>query len=184
MPHHPSRRLPGCSATIIAALLVLLTAACGDPAECRSVPLTDEAARDLEASAATLDFRPQLPCAFGSGYRVTAVYLDTLPEDPPQPRISIEVARRGSRVYLLSHTRAEVRSSAIPLSSHHLRVVLDDDPTVEAAGFAGPAGTGEDIAYLRWRRNDVTTELLATLSPTFTEADVTRIARALMAAVP
>ncbi|MEZ4503743.1 MAG: hypothetical protein R3C39_14055 [Dehalococcoidia bacterium] len=132
-----------------------------------------------------LDFAPTLPCTFSSNARVTAVYLDTLPGsqpgDPSGPRISLEVTRAGARLYLLSQTRIEVRSSAIPLSSHPLRATLEADPPIEAAGFAGPAGTGDEIAYLRWRRDGITTELLATLSPTFTEDDVVRVARALMA---
>ena len=48
------------------------------------------------------------------------------------------------------------------------------------AGFAGPSGSGPDLAYLRWRLGGVTFELAATLSHWLTEPDVQAIAEALI----
>ena len=48
------------------------------------------------------------------------------------------------------------------------------------SGFAGPAGTGDDIAYLRWRSDDVTYELHAALRPWLTEQDIVSLAVALI----
>lgn len=79
---------------------------------------------------------------------------------------------------MLSQTRALVPYTAIPRSTHRLQSSADG---VTAAGFAGPSGSGTDIAYLRWRADGVTFELAATLGPWLTERDVVAIAEALIA---
>jgi hypothetical protein len=102
----------------------------------------------------------------------------------PQRRISFIVERSGERAYVLSETRVLVASTQIPQSTHRLRVTAGE---VIAEGFAGPSGSGGEMAYLRWRIDDVTYELDATLGRALDEADVRRIAIALMlrgAAVP
>ena len=169
-------------ARLFLACLALLAVACAPaPRACIELPAAAEVERDLEAALPTLDFAPLRPCAFGSGYRLETVFLDELPGRPPEARITFEVSRHGARAYLLSHTRAEVPFRAIPQGSHRLSVEVG---AVVASGFAGPAGTGEVIAYLRWRHRGVTSELAATLAPSFTEADLLRTAEALLAAGP
>ena len=83
----------------------------------------------------------------------------------------------ATHAFVLSQTEAPVPFRAIPLGSHWLRV---DAGGLLAEGFAGPAGTGDDIAYLRWRRGGVTFELAATLRPWLTERDVQDLAAGLM----
>ena len=67
--------------------------------------------------------------------------------------------------------------SAIPQGTHRLRAA---GAGVTASGFAGPSGSGVDLAYLRWRTSGVTFELAATLHPWLTERDVRAIAEALI----
>lgn len=100
-----------------------------------------------------------------------------LPGSEPQPRIGFIVSRSGERTFILSETRAELPFTAIPQSTHRLNTTVSG---VTASGFAGAAGTGEDIAYLRWRVGGVTYELSATLRPWLSERDVQTLAGALI----
>ena len=100
-----------------------------------------------------------------------------LPGDRPEPRISFTVARGDEHAYTLSQTRAELPFRAIPQGTHHLEAHAGGQV---ATGFAGPGGSGVDLAYLRWRRLGVTYELAATLRPWLDEEDVQALAVALM----
>ena len=168
---------------VVATLYVaLLGAACaGELARCSDVPLAPSAERELAEAAATLDFEPRVPCTYRSGFSVRRVFADVLPGDPPQPRLNFSVERGRDRAFILSETRALLPFSAIPQGTHWLQASADG---VTAAGFAGPSGSGEDLAYLRWRVDGVTFELAATLYPWLTEQDVQAIAEALMMRKP
>jgi hypothetical protein len=131
----------------------------------------------MPAASTRLDFSPQRPCAFDVALSVTSVFVDTLPGSPPQPRINFVVTRGGEAAFVLSETRALVPFSAIPQGSRRIRVAAGRGV---ADGFAGPSGSGTDIAYLRWRLDDVTYELDATLRSWLTEADVRALAAGLM----
>ena len=100
-----------------------------------------------------------------------------LPADPPLPRINFIVERRGERAFILSQTRALLPFTQIPQGTHRLRVAAGD---AVADGFAGPSGSGPEIAYLRWRTAGVTFELAADLHPWQTERDLQAVAAALM----
>ena len=141
--------------------------------------MTEPSAESLRVASRAVDFEPLVPCAFGSGFEVTAVFSDLVPEGPPKPRVNFVVTREGQPGYILSQTRADVPFTAIPQSTHRIEASFGD---VTGSGFAGPAGTGEDIAYLRWRVNGVTFELAATLHPWLTERDTQAIASSLIEA--
>jgi len=162
---------------ILVGLVVFVSSCSGGPARCSAIRFAEAADADLHESAATLDFEPLPPCAFRSGFEVVRVFVAMLPGSQSQPRISFIVSRNGERAFILSETRAEVPFTAIPQSTHRLTTSVSG---VTASGFAGPAGTGEDIAYLRWRVGGVTYELSATLRPGFTEHDVQKLAGALI----
>ena len=166
------------SRTIIAVLIVVAGMACSTgTATCVDATLTREAQAALDVVAAQIDFTPVLPCGYGPGFVVRAVIGDSLPGTPPQRRVSFIVERSGERLYVLSETRAPIGSSQIPQSTHRLRVSA---ATIVAEGFAGPSGSGGEMAYLRWRTEGVTYELDATLGRALDEAEVKRIASALM----
>lgn len=160
-------------------VLALVTAGCsGTPATCSAIPLAADAERELANVAADLDFEPLPPCAFRSSFTVRRVFVDTLPGDPPEVRVSFVVTRAGDDVFILSETRAAQPFSAIPQGTHRVRAMALG---VGATGFAGPSGSGAEIVYLRWRVAGVTFELAGTLSPWLTERDVQAIAEALIA---
>ncbi len=157
---------------------VLLAAACaGEPAACETLSLAPSVASELAEAGATLDFEPIAPCTYRSGFTVRRVFTDMLPGEPPQPRLNFAVERGGEDAFLLSQTRALVPFSAIPQGTHRLRASAAG---VTASGFAGPSGSGVDLAYLRWRMSGVTFELAATLRPWLAERDVQAIAEALI----
>ena len=87
------------------------------------------------------------------------MFESVVPSGAPQPRVSFVAERRGERGFILSATPAEVPFSAIPQGTHRLVAGAD---AVTAAGFAGPSGSGEEIAYLRWRIDGISYELAAT----------------------
>ena len=123
-----------------------------------------------------------LPWACDSRLLVTAVFEDAIPEQGALlPRVNFVVGRSGERAFIFSQTRALLPFSQIPQSTHRLRASAAG---VSADGFAGPAGTGEDIAYLRWRSGGVTFELSATLRPWLSESDVRTLAEGLMGRAP
>ena len=158
--------------------MALLVAACGGgPATCSEVPLAASAESELAEAALTLDFEPRLPCAYRSGFSVRRVFTDVLPGDPPQPRLNFAIERGGDDAFILSETHALIPFSAIPQGAHRLRA---SGGSVTASGFAGPSGSGSDLAYLRWRSGGVTFELAATLNPWLTERGVQAIAEALI----
>jgi len=131
----------------------------------------------MPAASARLDFPPQRPCAFDVALSVSSVFVDMLPGSPPQPRINFVVTRDSEGAFVLSQTRAPALFSAIPQGSRRIRVNAGRGV---ADGFIGPSGSGVEIAYLRWRLDDVTYELDATLRSWLTEEDVRAIAAALM----
>jgi len=165
---------------VLTGVMALMGFACASaPATCSDVRLTPEAERGLEAAAAQVDFGPALPCAFGEGFMVTSVIVDRLPGVQPRARISFIVDfTAGGRAYVLSQTRVAVTSAQIAQSTHRVRVT--SEAGVVAEGFSGPTGSGGDATYLRWRSDDITYELDATLGRRLTDADVQRIAAALM----
>lgn len=164
--------------TLLAAAAALLLAACsGSPATCSPIPLAVEAEEQQAAARAALTFEPVPPCSVRSDLEVVRVLEGSVPAQPPEPRISYIVDRRGERAFTLSETRAELPFRAIPPNTEHLRAGAGE---VTAAGFAGTASGGDEIAYLRWRIDGVTYELAATLYPWLTPSDVQTIAAALI----
>jgi hypothetical protein len=91
--------------------------------------------------------------------------------------VTREGQQAGQQAFVLSQTHAPVRFTAIPQGSQPLRVVAGQ---AIAEGFRGPSGSGSEIAYLRWRRDDVTYEIDAVLTSWLTEGDLRAIAAALM----
>ncbi len=159
-------------------ILVAVLAACTSRGSCTDVPLSAEAAEALVELERRAEFRLTRPCSFDSRFEVTRVFEDVIPEMGTRyPRLNFSVRGRGEEAFTFSQTEATLPFSAIPQGSHRLRVSTEG---LRAEGFAGPAGTGEDIAYLRWRTGGVTFELAATLRPGLTERDVEDIAEALM----
>ena len=165
-------------AVVAASLLVAAAAACVSRGPCTDIELSPDAAgelADLERSSA---FPIARACAYEPEFTVGRVFEDSLPEQGRQfPRVNFSVHRDGDHAFVLSQTEATVPFRAIPLGSHHVQVEVDGR---FAEGFAGPAGTGDDIAYLRWRRDGVTFELAATLHPWLTEHDVQDLAAGMM----
>ncbi len=165
-------------AVVAASLLVAASAACGARGPCADIELSPEAAQSLAELERSSAFPITRACAHEDEFTVGRVFEDSLPEEGRQfPRVNFSVHRDGDHAFVLSQTEATVRFLAIPLGSHRLRVEVDGR---FAEGFAGPAGTGVDIAYLRWRRDGVTFELAATLHPWLTERDVQDLAAGLM----
>ena len=118
------------------------------------------------------------PWSCDSRLRVDGVFEDAIPEQGElKPRVNFVVGRDGGRAFILSQTPALLPFTRIPQSAHRLRASAAG---IEADGFAGPAGTGEEIAYLRWRRDGVTFELSATLRSWLTEQDVRELAETLI----
>ena len=159
----------------------LIALACGEAGpRCAPLPLTAEAAGQLDEARATVGFEVVRPCSTVPGLRGERAWVDRLPGQPPQPRVHLLVERRGEHVFTLSQTRAEVPFSAIPQGTHPVRVVVERPgaEALRAAGFAGPSGSGPQIAYFRWRRDGVTFEVAATLRPWLTEADLLRLVEA------
>lgn len=164
----------------VIALLMLVVGACSSgPAPCIDAAPTREARAALDSLAARIDFVPVLPCGFGEGLVVATVVIDALPGATPQLRVSFIVKHStGGRAYVFSQTRALITSSQIPQSTHRVRV---SSGATTAEGFSGATGSGGESTYLRWRINEVTYELDATLGRLLTEAEVRDIAAALMA---
>ena len=166
------------SVALAACLAAALLAACASEATCSEVPLSPESANALDKLERQVDFALRRPCSFESGLEVTGVSADVIPDmGVRHSRINFTVQRAGSHAFTLSQTRALVSFRAIPLGSHWLRAQVGD---LTAEGFAGPTGAGVELAYLRWRRDGVTFELLATLRLRLTEEDVQDLAEALM----
>ena len=171
------------SRLLLASTLVwLLVAACAGGRPCGELSLSPAAATALADIRGTAGLPLVLPWACDSRLLVTAVFEDTIPERGMLlPRVNFVVSRDGERGFLFSQTRALLPFSQIPQSTHRLRASAAG---VSADGFAGPAGTGEDIAYLRWRSGGVTFELSATLRPWLSESDVRTLAEGLMGRAP
>ena len=144
---------------------------------CEPIPLTEQAERLLMTLETQTDFTPQRPCAARAGYQVQRVTRDQLPGG--SPRLHFNVGWRGEPAFLFSQTRALVPFSQIPQGTHRLRVTSG---AITADGFAGPSGSGREIAYLRWRSSEVTSELSATLHGWLTEGDIKELAAGLIAA--
>ena len=168
-------------AVVAASLLVataVASAACGVRGPCADIELSPEAARSLAEIERSSAFPIMRACAYEPEFTVGRVSEDRLPEQGQHfPRVNFSVYRDGEHAFVLSQTEARVPFRAIPLGSHWLRAEAGG---LLAEGFAGPAGTGNDIAYLRWRRGGVTFEFAATLRPWLTERDVQDLAAGLM----
>jgi len=164
--------------TLLAVTAALLVAACGGaPAACSPIPFPAEVEDQQAAAREALTFEPVPPCSVRSDLAVVRVLKGITAARPPEPRISYIVERRGERAFTLSATRAELPFRAIPRNTEHLRAGAGK---VTAAGFAGTASGGDEIAYLRWRIDGVTYELAATLQPWLRPADLQTIAVALI----
>lgn len=150
---------------------------CGGPAVCREVRFSAQAEQDFIELSATMPSQWAPPCAFDSGLEITDVFVDMLPGVRPQTRMTFVVTRSGSTAFTFSQTTAEVPFSAIPQGTHRLRV---QSGSALAEGFAGPSGTGSNIAYLRWRDDPFTFELSAVLSTWQTENSIVRLVRGMM----
>jgi hypothetical protein len=161
----------------VAALIAAIACTGGSPSVCRLIDLSAKAAAAMPGASARLDFPPLRPCAFDVALSASSVFIDMLPGSPPQPRINFVVTRDAETAFVLSQTRALVPFSAVPQGSRRIRVNAGRGV---AEGFAGPSGSGVEIAYLRWRLDGVTYELDATLRSWLTEEDVRAIAGALM----
>lgn len=147
---------------------------------CREVRFSAQAEQDfIELSGAT-PLQWAVPCAFDSALEITGVFVDMLPGAQPQPRMSFVVTRSGTPAFIFSQTTAEMPFSAIPQGTHRLRVQAG---SILADGFAGPSGTGSDIAYLRWREEPFTFELSAELNARQTEGNIVSLARGLMESI-
>lgn len=170
--------MPRAGRTAVVATLAALVLACATtPSACTDAAFTPSAELALAGAVAQLDFTPKRPCTFDQASTVTAVFVDMLPGAPPRPRLNLVVTRRGEQAFIFSQTRAELPFSAIPQSTHRVRIRAGD---TTADGFAGPSGIGVDTMYIRWRIREVTFELDATLRPWLTERDLGAIASALI----
>lgn len=164
---------------LVAVLVSSLLAACAQPRQCDPIELLPAAAVSL-ASIEQGGLSPLVwPVSCNGRLRVTQVFVDALPEAGGQiQRLNIVVDRAGERGYVFSQTAAVLAFTRIPPQTHRIEA---SEGSVTASGFAGPAGTGDDIAYLRWRSDDVTYELHATLRLWLTEQDIVLLAKALIA---
>lgn len=160
-------------------LLLIATFACESaPRVCSDIPLSPAAEQRLSQGQARLNFEPLRPCARAGTFSVSSVYVDVIPGEVPEPRVSFVVTSRGQEAFVWSQTRDTVPFTAIPAGTHHVTLTVDE--TV-ARGFAGPSGNGVDTAYIRWRSGGgITFELAATLRPWLTEADVLILTEGLM----
>lgn len=175
-PSPPGLAIAAWAACALAAAAIACAASA--PGGCRDAPLSADAAAALPAIERRAPFPLTRPCALAPGFEVASVFGDTLPEGGARhPRFHFLVRRGEERAYTLSQTGAAAPFRDIPLGSRRLRAAAGG---LVASGFAGPAGTGGEIAYLRWRRDGVTHELAAALRPWLTERDVRAIAAALM----
>ena len=169
--------------TRVLALLVvaLVAAACrGQPVDgCIEVPLAPGLERARAEAISALDFEPTTLCGHRSDLLVVRVFASTALGDGPQPRLNSIVERDRERGFIFSETRAVMPFTAIPRGTHWLTVSAGG---ITASGFAGPSGSGDDIAYLRWRADGVTRELAVTLRSWLDEGDVATIAIALIEA--
>lgn len=168
-------------AAILGGLAAVTLACSGAPASCADIPMEEAVAAEQRTAASGLDFSPLAPCSSDGSLRVERVFVDTLPADPPLPRINFIVERRGERAFILSQRRAPLPFTQIPQGAHRLRVTAAN---AVADGFAGPSGSGPELAYLRWRTAGITFELAADLHPWQTERDVQATAAALMGRAP
>lgn len=174
-----SRRFAAASLSTIAVLV--LACAGSQPGECRVLPLSAEQEQEWQRLSATLDFVPRRACG-RDGMRVARLFVDTVPGGEGfKPRFNQVVEYRGSRAFVFGQSHAMLAFAAIPEGTRWIR---PDELGAEAdiRGFVGPSGSGGDIAYLRWRREGVSSELSASLGPSFTYADLLRLARAMAAA--
>lgn len=159
--------------------------ACGSTgsAPCSPIQFAEGVDAQWTRAASAVDFAPTRPCARDGQLRVTAAFVDTAPAEGGGfvPRISQTVARDGAQVFVFSETRAPVPFRAIPDGTRSLVVALEG-VAEPARGFVGTSPSGAAIAYLRWRRDNVTGELAATLRPVFTEVNLVALVRDTVAA--
>lgn len=166
----------------MSTLVWMLVVACVGVRSCGEILLSSAAATSVAEIRGTAGFPLVAPWACDSRLMVAAVFEDAIPEEGSTlPRVNFVVERDGERAFIFSQTRALLPFSQIPQSTHRLRASATG---LSADGFAGPAGTGEDIAYLRWRSGGVTFELSATLRPWLSESDVRTLAEGLMGRSP
>ncbi len=166
--------------TVLPLLALIALAGCEAPAgACVPVPFSVLAANKLAVLAPSVDFGLEPPCVSRSGFEVTDVLEDELPG--AQRRVHFVVQWQGQPAFTLSQTRALMLFSQIPQGTHRLRV---DGERATAAGFAGPSGSGSEIAYLRWRTAEVTFELSATLHPWLAERDLVAVTKDLLRRPP
>ncbi len=163
---------------LVAAIVSSILVACAQPRQCDPIELAPAAAASL-ASIEQGGLSPLAwPASCDGRLRVTQVFADALPEPGGQvQRLNVVVDRNGERGYVFSQTAAVLAFTRIPPQTHRVEASADG---VTVSGFAGPAGTGDDIAYLRWRSDDVTYELHAALRPWLTEQDIVSLAVALI----
>ena len=160
-----------------ALALAILASSCAGSPTCSAVPVTQAAQSQLAAAREQIDFALIEPCTFGARLRVERVFVDTLPGEPVEPRVTFIVESNGERAFIFSETRAMLPFSAIPQGTQRLTVRRAG---VTARGFAGPSGDGGEISYQRWRIGGVTFELFAALESWQTLRDVELLAAALI----
>ena len=160
-----------------ALALAILASSCAGSPTCSAVPVTETAQGQLAAVREQIDFALIEPCALGARLRVERVFVDTLPGEPVQPRVTFIVESNGERAFIFSETRAMLPFSAIPQGTQRLTV---QRAGVSARGFAGASDDGGEISYLRWRIGGVTFELFAALESWQTLRDVELLAAALI----
>lgn len=173
-----TRLLAGGSSLLLCALLAL--ACSSQSTTCDELPLSPETSEQLATTSTAVDFAPQLPCAYRDDLEVARVFDNRVGS---APRINFLVERRDERVYIFSQTQGEVPFLAIPRSTHNIAVTATTaaGDLVTASGFAGPTQGGDNIAYLRWRTNNITHELATILTPWFDEQDTLTTAASLIA---
>jgi hypothetical protein len=167
--------------TVVAIAIVAVALACGSARSdhpCTAIAFADGIATDWAQARDAIDFEPSRPCARDGRLLVVAVIVDRMPAEGGGfvPRVSQVVARDGEQQFVFSETRAPVPFFAIPNGTRSLVVDLAGKAE-PARGFVGTSPSGSAIAYLRWRADDVTRELAATLHPVFTEADLVALVR-------
>lgn len=160
------------------AAVSLVAVACAGARTCGPIPLSPDAATAMPEMRDGTGLPLVAPWTCDSRLRVDRVFEDAIPEQGElKPRVNFMVSRDGEQAFIFSRTPALLPFTRIPQSAHRLQASAAG---ITADGFAGPAGTGQEIAYLRWRRDEVTFELSATLRPWLTEQDVRMLAETLI----
>ncbi len=145
--------------------LLIASACLGAPTGCTAIPASAEVEAQQQDALAELGFEFVWPCSARSGFAVTGISVDDRRSAADATRLTLVVSLRGDRVYTLTASGTETPFTAIPQGTERLVVRAGD---FLASGFAGPSGGGETLGFLQWRREMVTYEITAVLSPSFT----------------